>query len=407
MILGLAGFLLGSLTGACCYRSDLASLLLRKVLARLQRPGAELGVERIQPRGLGGVTLYGLRFTTRAGPENGGALAVQLEAVQLRWSVSALWAGQLRLTTVELLAPRVSLDMRQGLGTVLRELEPLRALLAARRAGAAPAPQQPGGPAAALPELSIVGGQLELVGLGLGLEDLRLSSRQDADPDGGYLLEGTLRPLGLKGGPCRIAGKLGQGLQQGEVVLDCDTPLTLQREDVALHAPRLRLSIGQSSSLVAEQERERLLLSPALAGGVERLNIAVPSLEVVAPVPGDAQPRPRLFGAVRVVLGEDTMVGVEADLHTPPAGRVIVLGHLLPQQRQVALDLHVEGLDLARSPLPALLPGRLTSGVLDADVAVDLVEHGQRLDVIGRVKVSDVELYHESLTRDPVPFTSL
>lgn len=412
VLLGLACFVAGAATATFCYQDELARGLLLRVLARLERPGIALRVERVLPRGLHGVTLYGLHYAPRPGQAGGGALSVDVGALDIRWSDAALWRGRLELTSVELIAPRVKLDLRQGLGDLQRELAPFRRLLARKGPAAGQLPARDGDeveeaePAAKLPRLQVQGGVLELTNLGLGLDELALSLVQR---EGGLELEGTFRPLGLQGGPCRIAGKLAGGLRQGDVQLDCATPLTLRRGEVALHAARLGLSIGQLSSLISERERQRLLLphAPESGSGETRLSIAVPSLEVIAPVPGDAEPRPRLSGALRIVLGDGATVGVEADLHTLPAGKVVLLGHLQPQLRQAVLDLHAEGLDLAQSPLPALLPGMLSSGTLDADVAVDLVEHGRRVDVIGQVQVRDLVYFHERLARSPVPFASL
>lgn len=417
MLLALGSCLVGMAVGAYVFRGELAQMALRNALSRFTQDGPLLTVERIEPRGLHGVTLQGVHLVpgiagAGAAPAGPGALTLDVEAVELRWSLRALLGRRLALTAAELVAPRLQVDLRAGPAALHADLQAIEALAARLRRARG---QQSGAPASAdapaargdgLPALAVSGGEAELRGLGLGVRNLSLELAP-AGAAGERILTGTLEPVGLAGGPCRVSGQLLAGLQRGTVQLDCEQPLSLEHGRVALHTSQLRLELGEEASLVPEAERRSRLLVPAPATAGPRISLFLPQVVAVAPAPGDPTPRPRLSGALRIVLAEGATLGLEADLRGDPSGTIVMVGQLQPRDRTASLDLQIGRLDLASSPLPALLPGTLSQGTLDADLALDLVDSGKRLDLIGKVQVKDLLYAHPGLAREPIPFASL
>lgn len=402
LLVGALALAAGASAGVALYWEDLTSLGVRAALLRLGPDAPEVRVKAVQLRGLHGVTLEDLRVAApRPIPGRAPLLRLRVEQAEVRGPATDWLRGRPSLDAVDLLAPSLQLDLRAGPRELVAQLRRLR-----RSGRGLPAPGQ--SPATApqpgrrpWPTLRVRQGRVDLLGAPYGLQDVVL----EADPQGSDLsFRGGFRPVGLQGGRCTLTGTVGANLGTVTAEVQCSPALQLQHGAVILRADRLRLSHGGPTepSPIPEAERERLGLvaqgQPGEAGWV----VDLPGLEVIAPVPGDPVPRVRLNGSARVVLGAERRLGVQARLTTEAGGRVLLAGVVRLRERRAALDLLVKDMDLARSPVAALLPGNLEAGRLWADVAVDLGGRGRRVDVIGKVEARGLRYQHDRLARLPL-----
>ena len=404
VLVGVLAAAAGACTAAALYWNDVTDLGVRVALQRLGPDGPAVSVGAVEPLGLQGLAVQSLAVAApRPLPDRPPLLRLTVTRAELRASLVEWLLGEGRVEAIDLVAPALELDLRSGPRELVAQLRRLRRAAGHRasRGGAGGASASPTQAQAAWPRVRVRQGRLDVLGWPYALRDVVL----EADPRGADLVvRGGFRPVGLESGRCTLTGQLGAQLAKVTAELQCSPALELRYGAVVVRAGRLSLSHGGAArpSPIPPAERERLGLvaegPPTDAGWV----VDLPNVEVVAPVPGDPTPRTRLSGAARLVLGATRELGLQTRLGTEAGGRVLMAGVVRLRERAAALDLLVEEMDLARSPVAALLPGTLQAGRLSADVALDLVGRGQRMDVIGRVEAKELSYLHDRIAQRPV-----
>ncbi len=295
----------------------------------------------------------------------GGGAEVFVGAVEASVRADSLLSGRPQPEVVTLRAPTLRIDDL----SVLRKMAP-------PGAGGERRSDKPGGGSAErhLPEVRVEGGALRLAGRELALDGvaIRLIPEQagaawaltgEASMGGGAcVMDGTVVPRG--GARLRVAAK-------------CDTAITwpVGAADLAVRFKALSVdAAAEGGGRLDASLKEASLLRMGTATEPE-ITLLVGGGAIHTSTPG----RARLDA--KVVPGEGP-------------GQLSLKGMLLREGPSAILDVKVEGLELAETPLAKLLPFEVQAGRLAASVAVDLLDGFSRADISGNVSLDSVAVNH-------------
>ena len=366
-------FLLAALVGAAgavlVRQRALARHAVALVAARVhQRLGVRLEISDATLALPFGVRLTGVRASSGSDAE------LTASEVELSLRPASLLMGRPEVRRVRV----VGLSMR------LDDVKALRSLQAAPKGGGGSAgPSRP----RSLPEVVVEGGSLRWRGRELALDGVELALVPDGQDTARWSIEGQARLVGSAAGLCAATGEVRPfGSRRVTVRVACDRPLTWESgyRDLVVRFGRFHLDA-------------------ALEPGGPRLDAALDEFSVVRQATG-ALPEVEVFtGSAQVGLPPGGQVRLKGDVRPARGpGRVRVVGLVAPKVPEATVDLRVEGFEVARTPVAAVLPFTVLAGDLSADVAVDVRGGLDDVDVIGRVELTDVAVAHPWLAPSPV-----
>lgn len=359
----LAGVAAGAIGGAWLFQGDIAGWAAGR--------GAQMAHRRtgwsVTVGGAGFAGPLSLRLTEVRATPPGGGLEIHVHAVEASVKPKSLLHGRPEPDVITVRAPTLRID----------DPAVLRALTRRRPVGnpaASPGSGEPNPRRRPLPEVVVEGGVLRVAGRELALDGVavRLSPEMSG---AAWELKGE---ASVGQGACAIEGRLvPRGALRLQAAARCDTAITwpIGAADLALRFKALSLDAAAAKGGRLEASLEEATLLRMAVGDDPEVALLIGGGTIRTSGPG------RAHLDARVVPGQGP-------------GQLSLNGLLLREGPAAILDVRVEGLDLAQTPLTKLLPFDVQAGGLVADLAVDLLPGLSRADVSGSVSIQDVAVNH-------------
>lgn len=309
----------------------------------------------------------------RAVPPTGG-VEVFVRQVEATVDAGSVLSGRLVPEVVTLRAPTLRVDDLAA----LRRSAPAgsRSEVDRTPAGVAPPRER------TLPAVVVEGGALRIGGHELELDGVAIRMTPE-DSGTAWALDGE---ASMGTGACALGGRIvPRGGARLTAAARCDTAITwpVGAANLAVRFKTLTVDASAVDGGTLEASLEEATLLRMAIGGSPEVPLLIGGGTIRTSGPG----RARLDA--KVVPGKGP-------------GQLSLNGLLLREGPSAILDVKVEGLDLAETPLTMLLPFDVRAGRLAASVAVDLFGGAQRADVSGNVTLVDVSVDHPWLAATSV-----